>query len=101
MNSKWKLTSFSLGLAACLGTAAAGQAPGSGTPQYTVTDLGVLGKVSGGLLGNRTWFPMARNTPFFGMAPDRWWTLAHLAGPTVGRAALTCMVRPLLSRSLP
>jgi probable HAF family extracellular repeat protein len=44
MNSKWKLTSFSLGLAACLGTAAAGQAPGSGKPQYTVTDLGVLGK---------------------------------------------------------
>ena len=44
MNSKWKLASFSLGLAACLATAAAAQAPGPEKPQYTVTDLGVLGK---------------------------------------------------------
>src|SRR5580698_1901340 len=44
MNSKWKLTSFSLGLAACLTTAVAAQTPGSERPQYTVTDLGVLGK---------------------------------------------------------
>src|SRR5580698_328017 len=44
MNSKWKLTSFSLGLAACLTTAVAAQTPGSESPQYTVTDLGVLGK---------------------------------------------------------
>lgn len=46
MNSKWKLSSLSLGLAASLATVAApaAQAPGCAMPQYSVTDLGVLGK---------------------------------------------------------
>jgi probable HAF family extracellular repeat protein len=46
MNNKWKLSSLSLGLAASLATVAApaAQAPGSEKPQYTVTDLGMLGK---------------------------------------------------------
>ena len=46
MNNKWKLSSLSVGLAASLATVAApaAQAPGCEKPQYTVTDLGVLGK---------------------------------------------------------
>jgi probable HAF family extracellular repeat protein len=46
MNSKWKLSSLSVGLVASLATVAApaAQAPGCEKPQYTVTDLGVLGK---------------------------------------------------------
>ncbi len=46
MNSKWKLTSLSLTLAASLATmvAPAAEAPESDKPQYSVTDLGVLGK---------------------------------------------------------
>ena len=46
MNRKYKLTSLSLGLVASLATGAApaAQAPGCEKPQYTVTDLGVLGK---------------------------------------------------------
>jgi probable HAF family extracellular repeat protein len=46
MNRKWKLSSLSVGLAASLATVAApaAQAPGCEKPQYTVTDLGVLGK---------------------------------------------------------
>ena len=45
MNSKWKLSSLSLGLVASLATVAApaAQAPGCAKPQYSVTDLGVLG----------------------------------------------------------
>src|SRR5450631_2132307 len=46
MNSKWKLSSLSVGLAASLATVAApaAQAPGCAVPQYSVRDLGVLGK---------------------------------------------------------
>ena len=46
MNSKWKLSSLSVGLAAALATVAApaAQAPGCAMPQYSVRDLGVLGK---------------------------------------------------------
>jgi probable HAF family extracellular repeat protein len=45
MNSNWKLSSLSLGLVASLVSAAApAQAPACKQPQYTVTDLGVLGK---------------------------------------------------------
>ncbi|MDX6463498.1 MAG: hypothetical protein QOE55_7195 [Acidobacteriaceae bacterium] len=46
MNRKWKLSSLSVGLAASLATLAApaAQAPGCEKPQYTVRDLGVLGK---------------------------------------------------------
>ena len=46
MNSKWKLSSLSLGLAASLATVAApgAPAPACAMPQYSVTDLGVLGK---------------------------------------------------------
>ncbi len=45
MNSKWKLSSLSLGLVASVAAAApAAQAPRCEQPQYTVTDLGVLGK---------------------------------------------------------
>ena len=46
MNNKWKLSSLSLGLAASLATVAApaAQAPRCEKPQYSVTDLGVLGK---------------------------------------------------------
>ena len=46
MNSKWKLSSLSLGLAASLATVAApaAQAPGCAMPQYSVTDLGRVGK---------------------------------------------------------
>jgi probable HAF family extracellular repeat protein len=45
MNSNWKLSSLSLGVVASLATVAApaAQAPGCEKPQYTVTDLGVLG----------------------------------------------------------
>ena len=45
MNSKWKLSSLSLGVVASLATVAApaAQAPGCAMPQYSVTDLGVLG----------------------------------------------------------
>ena len=45
MNSKWKLSSLSVGLAASLATVAApaAQAPGCAMPQYFVRDLGVLG----------------------------------------------------------
>ena len=46
MNSKWKWSSLSLGLAASLATVAApaAQAPRCEMPQYSITDLGVLGK---------------------------------------------------------
>jgi probable HAF family extracellular repeat protein len=46
MNRKWKLSSLSVGLVASLATVAspAAQAPGCEKPQYTVRDLGVLGK---------------------------------------------------------
>jgi probable HAF family extracellular repeat protein len=46
MNNKWKLSSLSVGLAATLATVAApaAQAPGCAMPQYSVKDLGVLGK---------------------------------------------------------
>jgi probable HAF family extracellular repeat protein len=46
MNSKWKLSSLSLGVVASLATGAApgAPAPSCAMPQYTVTDLGVLGK---------------------------------------------------------
>ncbi|HTZ59420.1 MAG TPA: DUF3466 family protein [Acidobacteriaceae bacterium] len=45
MNRKCKLTSLSLGLVAFLATGAApGEAPACHQPQYTITDLGVLGK---------------------------------------------------------
>jgi uncharacterized membrane protein len=46
MNNKLKLGSLSVGLVASLATVAApaAQAPGCEKPQYTVTDLGVLGK---------------------------------------------------------
>ena len=46
MNSKWKLSCLSLGVVASLATVAApaAQAPGCQTPQYSVRDLGVLGK---------------------------------------------------------
>jgi probable HAF family extracellular repeat protein len=46
MNNKWKLSSLSVGLAASLATVAApaAQAPGCAMPQYSVRDLGVLGK---------------------------------------------------------
>jgi probable HAF family extracellular repeat protein len=44
MNSNWKLSSLSLGLVASLAaTAAPAQAPECKQPQYSVTDLGVLG----------------------------------------------------------
>jgi probable HAF family extracellular repeat protein len=44
MNSKWKLSSLSLGVVASLATVAApaAQAPGCAMPQFSVTDLGVL-----------------------------------------------------------
>src|ERR1700730_8712274 len=46
MNSKWKLSSLSLGVVASLATVAApaAQSPACAMPQYSVTDLGVLGK---------------------------------------------------------
>jgi probable HAF family extracellular repeat protein len=46
MNSKWKVSSLTVGLAATLVTMAApaAQSPGCAMPQYTVKDLGVLGK---------------------------------------------------------
>ena len=46
MNNNWKLSSLSVGLAASLATVAApaAQAPGCAMPQYSVRDLGVLGK---------------------------------------------------------
>jgi probable HAF family extracellular repeat protein len=46
MNRNWKLSSLSLGVVASLATGAApgAPAPACAMPQYTVTDLGVLGK---------------------------------------------------------
>src|ERR1700722_172762 len=47
MNSNWKMSSLSLSLVASLVSAAApAQAPACKQPQYTVTDLGVLGKAT-------------------------------------------------------
>ncbi len=58
MNSKWLLSSLSLGLAASLATMAApaAQAPADAKPQYIVKDLGVLGQGTnaGGYDMNRT-----------------------------------------------
>ena len=49
MNINWKMSSLSLGLVASLVSAAApAQAPACKQPQYTVTDLGVLGKGNSG-----------------------------------------------------
>jgi probable HAF family extracellular repeat protein len=57
MNSKWKLSFLSVGLAASLVTMAApaAQSPGCAMPQYSVKDLGVLGKGT-----NATAFDMNR-----------------------------------------
>jgi probable HAF family extracellular repeat protein len=58
MNSKWKLSSLSLGLVASLAAVAApaALAPGCDKPRYSITDLGVLGKGtnSSGFDMNRT-----------------------------------------------
>ena len=113
MNGKWKLSSLSLGVVASLATVAApaAQSPACAMPRYSVTDLGVLGKGTNaaafdmnrpaGWLGLRTWFPTARRSPSFGMAPGRWWTWARWVDPTAGRMDLTCMARPRLVPRLP
>ena len=113
MNSKWKLSSLSLGVVASLATGAApgAPAPACAMPQYTVTDLGVLGKGNNATANDMNsigWVAGQSNLVANGPQHSFLWygagplvDIGTLGGPNSGAAGLTCMARLRLSRSLP